>query len=327
MSADVLAGRKWKRSRDKKNTVTVKYRIKLDSAIGAGSEGGNLAGVPKPGDEHPNDDKLEVASVDYEEESGTGLEKFVIATVNYEAKSSASETISEEGGVKYQVDEWGWDAGTEDKELLDDVRSTQNSPMPVLNSAGDPFDSVPKVSVYAPVFTKVMKWPSRHSGATGYSCKVNSQEITIGGRTCPAGTLLCVVSEKRIFGDPDWNYAYTIQLKFKSNIVKLFGDTTTTELGWDVGITDAGMRQKDPTDSEGKRKVLIRSIDQETGQECVVSSAALLDGNGYAISPTDPDQGPRVLRFQAYQRANFPSWFYSEPPIVAPPGPEPEPEE
>lgn len=325
MSTDVLAGRKWKRARDKKNTITVKYRVKLDAVLAIGREGGNLAGVPKPGDQHPNDDNLEVASVDYEEESGTGFEKYVVATVNYEAKNSASETISEEAGVKYQVDEWGWDAGTDEKELIDDVRSTDNDPKPVLNSAGDPFDAVPKVSVYAPVFTKVMKWGSRRSGATAYSCKVNDSEITIGGRSCAAGTLLCIVSEKRIFGDPDWNYSYTVQLKYKTNKVKLFGDMETSELGWDVGIADAGMRQKDPAD--GTKKKLIRMIDQETGQECVVQSPALLDGNGYAISPTDTDQGPRVLRFQAYERTSFPSWFYSEPVIVTPPGPEPEPEE
>ena len=325
MATNVLAGRKWKRARDRKNTITVKYRVELASALAIGSEGGNLTGVPKPGDQHPNDDNLEVASVDYEEESGSGLAKFVIATVNYEAKNSASETtIQEEGGVKYQVDEWGWDAGTDEKELIDDIRSTETNPKPVLNSAGDPFDAVPKVSVYAPVFTKVMKFGSRRSGATAFSCKVNSEEITIGGRTCAPGTLLCIVSEKRIFGDPDWNYAYTVQLKYKSNKVKLHGDSETSELGWDVGIADAGMRQKDPDDQTKKK--LIRMIDQETGQECVVQSPALLDGNGYVISPTDPDQGPRVLRFQAYERTSFPSWFYSEPVIVTPPEPEPEPE-
>ena len=309
----VKSGRKWKRARDgASNTISVRYQVKLDGSVAVGSEGLLIDGIPEPGDEHPTYPKLTVESVDYEEESQVGFEKILNVTVNYSRKvSELAATTQETGGEKYQVDEWGWDSATEEKELLQDV---EDSTKPVLNSVGDPFDSVPKVSAYSPVFTKQMKFATRQS-VHDYNCKVNSSEMTVGGMTCAEGTLLCSVSEKRIFGDPDWNYSYSVQLRYKSNTVKIYGDDETSELGWDVAIADSGMRVLDPADSSGKRKVIIRVVDEETRQECPVTSPVLLDGNGNQISPTDSDQGPRFLRFKAYARTSFPSWFTSEPPI------------
>lgn len=308
-----LTGRKWKVSRDGKASVTAKYRVLLETPLVKDAEGNSLASVPVPGDEHPTRDDLEVASVDYEEEQSQGGQKIVMATVNYESKVSTSEIISTELPIKYQVDEWGWDAGTEDRELLNDVETND----PVVNSAGDPFDSVPKVHVYSPTFTKVMKFPSRMSGTVAFNGHVNDAQITIGDVVCAPGTLLVSVSEKRIFGDPDWNYSYTVQLKYKSNKVNVFGaETNPTEIGWHAAIADLGMRQIDPDDDT--KRILIRQRDKETGEMCVVSSPALLDGNGYAISDTDTDRSPRNLLFKAYAEATIPSWFYSEPPIVRP---------
>jgi len=321
MSAEVkmLSGRKWKKTRDKKDSITVKYRCILDATIASGSEGAAISGVPVVGAAHPANNKLEVSSVDYEEESAAGGQKIVTASVTYDPKESSSETIQQqEGDIVYQCDEWGWDSGTEERDLVDEFAIQGAAANPVVNSAGDPFDSSPKVSVPAPVFTKVMKFAARQSGALDFNCKTNDGLTTIGGTSFAIGTLLCSVAEKRIFGDANWNYQYTVQLKFKSNKVKLAGNNAKTECGWDPVVVDAGMRQKDATDATGKRKVLIRMRDQETGQMCTVSSPALLDGNGYAISETDQDQSPRNLRFRAYERATFPGWFYSEPSLVAP---------
>lgn len=156
-----------------------------------------------------------------------------------------------------------------------------------------------------------MKFKQRQSGAMAFNCKVNSGAITIGGMSCAIGTLLCSVAEKRLIGDPVWKYQYTVQLKFKSNPVKIGGDGTATDIGWDVAITDAGMRAKTSV-GDGEEIRLIRRIDKETGKMCTVTSPALLNGNGYVRSETANDEIYN-FRFQAHERASFPSWFYSEP--------------
>lgn len=267
----------------------------------------NYTGLPKVGDAHPSMDGFIVASRDFEEGKGKDKET-VTVTVNYSPKTSETSGTGSDA-VTCQVDEWGWDNSTDEKELTEGVDGT-----PVLNSAGDPFESVPNVQVPAPIFTKVMKFKARQSGAMAYNCKVNGSAVTIGGMSCPIATLLCTVAEKRMIGDPVWKYQYTIQLKFKSNPVKVGGDGTATDIGWDVAITDAGMRAKTSV-GDGEEIRLIRRIDKETGKLCTVTSPALLNGNGYVRSETANDEIYN-FRFKAHERASFPNWFYSEPTLV-----------
>lgn len=115
------------------------------------------------------------------------------------------------------------------------------------------------------------------------------------------------MAEKRIFGDDIWKYRYTVHLKLKSNLVKIEGAKESTDIGWDVAVVDAGMREKDA--QTGKKK-LIRTADKESGTPCVVTSPALLNGNGGQLAA---DAEPYIFRFMAYKRSDFPEWFYSEP--------------
>ena len=296
-----LDGRKWG---DNATGGSIVRRFLITGLAVGFSPAWNYTGLPKVGDAHPSLTGYVVASRDFEEGKGKDKET-VTVTVNYspvngETSGSGTEAIS------YEVDEWGWDGSTDEKELTEGVDGT-----PVLNSAGDPFESVPNVPVPAPIFTKVRKFKQRQSGAMSFNCKVNSGAITIGGMSCAVGTLLCTVFEKRLIGDPVWKYQYTVQLKFKSNPVKIAGDGTATDIGWDVAITDAGMRAKTSV-GDGEEIRLIRRIDKETGKMCTVTSPALLNGNGYVRSETANDEVYN-FRFQAHERASFPSWFYSEP--------------
>ena len=299
-----LDGRKWG---DNANGGSVVRRFLITGLAVGFTPAWNYTGLPKVGDAHPSLSGYFVASRDFEEGKGKDKQTVTVA-VNYSPVTSES-SGSGADAVSCQVEEWGWDGSTDEKELTEGVDGT-----PVLNSAGDPFESVPNIPVPAPVFTKVMKFKARQSGAMAFNCKVNSGAVTIGGMSCAIGTLLCTVAEKRLIGDADWKYQYTVQLKYKSNPVKVGGDGTATDIGWDVAITDAGMRAKTTVgDSEEIR--LIRRVDSETGKLCTVTSPALLDGNGYARSDTDNSEIYN-FRFQAHERASFPSWFYSEPTLA-----------
>lgn len=238
-------------------------------------------------------------------------------TVEYSATGASTDNTQDDPkkepvATENQVTEWGWDDGTSERELNESVDGN-----PVINSAGDPFDSVPTVETPAPTFTKVIKFAT-HRQYAQYLCTVNAGQVEIGGMTCAPGTLLCTISEKLNIGDAQWPYTYTVRLKYRSNVVTKGGDTQPGEIGWDVAVVDAGMREKD--DTTGKLK-LIQVISQETGQPATVTAPELLDGHGHAIarSASGAPATPYNLTFQAYKRTTFPAWFYSEPGNNIPP--------
>lgn len=299
-----LDGRKWS---DTSDGGSAKRRFKIIGLAVGFDPSWNYTGLPKVGDAHPSLDGYECSSRDFEE--GQGKDKAtVVVTVNYSPATQETSGTGEDQRT-CQVDEWGWDDGSEEVELVEDADGVQ-----VLNSAGDPFDSVPKHSVPAPTFTKAMRFKARQSGWNSCNCKVNDSPVTIGGITYPTATLLCSVAEKLIIGDKNWKYLYTVHLKYRSNKVIVGGDSAKTEIGWDAAQLDAGMRAKQTIGGEEK-VALIRKVDPETGKMCVVTSPALLNGNGYVRSETANDE-PYNLKFKAYERAAIPSWFYSEPTLL-----------
>lgn len=301
IEAKQKAGRKYSVEGGGISSLRREYVVVMDEIMPANGEMIAFPGVPAIGSTHPIYNNLVVKSYDVDE--GKGSDKItLIVTVNYGKQESEEIQGSEAETIDCAVDEWGWDEGTDEIELTQGVDGT-----PVLNSAGDPFDSVPRISALAPCFTKVMRFKERQDGWADHICCVNNTKISFGGLDFPAGTLLCTVAEKRIFGDDIWKYRYTVHLRYKPNLVKIEGSKQLTNIGWDVAVVDAGMREKDA--KTGKKK-LIKTVDKESNRECVVTSPALLNGKGGQLAA---DAGPYVFRFMAYSRTNFPTWFYSEP--------------
>lgn len=290
------AGRKYSVDSGGITSLKKEYQVIQDAVMAANGEVVSFTGVPAIGSAHPSYPGLFVQSYDVQEGSGSD-KQVLIVTVNYAPNTSEA---SGSGDAAFSVEEWGWDDGADEIELTSGQDGT-----PVVNSAGDPFESVPKVLAPAPVFTKVVKFKTRQTGWDSATCCVNSGAVTIGGKSFPVGSLLCTVCEKRIFGDPKWKYQYTIRLRYKSNCVKIAGSNAATDIGWDVAVADAGMREL-----VNNEKKLIRVLDKETGKMCTVTSATLLDGQGAKLAE---GSDPYNFRFQAYGRASFPAWFYSEP--------------
>ena len=305
--ADVIRqkdGRRWSVNSGGIQTLRRKYTVEIDgNNLGADAEAVSFSGVPAIGSAHPNYSGLKVKTYDVEE--GEGNEKKLLTVwVNYDTE--VDETIGEgQDAVSAAVEEWGWDDGMDERELVTAVNGVA-----LVNSAGDPFDSVPRISTPAPVFTKVIKFENQQSGWASSFCTINSSALTIGGIQCAKWTLLCTVCEKMIFGDPKYRYRYTIRLRYRSNLVKLYGSGNAQEIGWNVSITDSGMRE---LIADGK-KVLIRARDAETGRMCAVTSPELLNGEGHALSRANGQTPvPYNAFFKAYNESSFPGWFYSKP--------------
>lgn len=301
------AGRKYSVDSGGISTLKKDFIVIQDAIMSANGEVISFPGVPAIGSAHPSYPGLFVQSYDVQEGEGKDKQTLIV-TVNYGPQ--ATETIGTGTDARTcVVEEWGWDDGTDEKELVTGVDGT-----PVRNSAGDPFDSVPEIMAPAPVFTKVMRFKSIQSGWASSNCKVNSSAIEVGGISCPIGSLLCTVGMRRIVGEKDWKYRYTVHLRLKSNMVKIGGASSLTDIGWDVAIADAGMREIVTSGPDARpEKKLIRVLDKETGEMCIVTSVALLNGSGAKLA----DNGePYNFRFQAYERATFPDWFYSEPTLL-----------
>ena len=297
------AGRTYKVDNNGASDVSEHYQLTLAAPLSIDELPTSFTGVPAIGSAHPNRAGYYVTSYDVSQPDGAAKHTLDI-TVHYGPADITIDPL--DPTVIETVTEWGWDDGTGDKEL---VTSADATPKPVVNSAGDPFESVPQVSIPTPTFTKVIRSSVRKTGYSAYLCTVNDAQIIIGDMTCAAGTLLCTIAERKLIGEEKFPYEYTVHLRYRSNHIVDHSTHTTKEIGWNVGILDAGMRA---LDSNGQLK-LIEVPMSESNVKATVTSPALLDGSGHKLDQ-GPSYPPVILEFKAYKEASFPTWFYSEPP-------------
>lgn len=302
--------------------IQQQYQIVLSRPLAAGellttfTDGTNA--VPLIGTEHPMRPGYYAAKYAISQPRGVAKSTLDL-TLTYEPLGPTKDVILDPEEEPQTVDslvvEWGWSDGTTSRELL---RGADTNATPVVNSAGDPFESVPTVETPAPEFVKVVKfktpqvyWP--------YMCKINAAAMTIGQVECPANSILCTVCEKLNIGDEIWPYQYTIRMRYRSNIIRRRYGADPEEIGWNVAVVDAGMRE---LDSNGKPKLI--TIETANDMEAAITSPELLDGSGRKITrdPTAPNSyQPVLLVFQAYQTTTFPDWFTSTPGNNVPPPP------
>lgn len=181
----------------------------------------------------------------------------------------------------------------------------------VLNSAGQPFDSVPQIDHPSPTFRKVVKVKTAQSWGA-FMGKVNAANVTISGTQYGPHQVRCVQADRiKLWNDEfDFVEQWTIGLQVVSNIVPIEGGDAE-EIGWDVAVVDQGTMQKNDGSSGQEGDIVpIMTISAETGKEVAASQPVLLDGQGYAM--LEPGATPYAFRFSPYPEATFPTDFYSE---------------
>jgi len=299
-TAYLLDGREWSAEQSKGvNAVTARYEVLLSAPLANDELPDDVTGLPKLGDSHPTFDGLIVKKIRHSEGTGAAKTRLEVA-VEY---GLPDEPEQPEGSTDNYIEKIGWQSGSIQRDLTNDVETGDA----VLNSAGQPFESVPQVDRPAPTFIKVFKTKSRKRYIQ-YVDKVNTANLSVGGQTFAKDMVRCnQADEERIFGDAaGYNYRYSIALQVMSNKVKIEDGETATECGWQVPIVDCGTMQTNPLDSQNPIRITIQT---EGGREVTVSSPVLLDGAGHF----DPARRtPYVFLVVAYERTTFPSEFTSE---------------
>ncbi|MBQ9727627.1 MAG: hypothetical protein IJV65_09010, partial [Kiritimatiellae bacterium] len=182
-----------------------------------------------------------------------------------------------------------------------DVTTDVETGLLVVNSAGDPFDSVPQKRTFGAeirIEFDTATFPKSDYMLNGH---VNNAAFTIAGMTFKRCCLMLRV-EVTDSDDPDhrWHCSYTFTQKI--NPVKppdgYSGDDggTTMDIGWDVAFAQCGFQYLDPADNDAKKKFVVPD---ENGNETEPSLPMPLDGLGH------PAVEPEPYRVRVYPDANF----------------------
>jgi hypothetical protein len=307
MTAKLKDGRKWTVDATGGITGLSRRYVLVRDSIPAGTPDEEIvqaAGLPALGSAHSAKHSA-LYCVGYSFEEGTeGGKRVLYCDVQYSQYSTeASESNKPPRGQA--VEAHGWKSGFVQRDMLKDAQTGKA----LLNTAGQPFDSVPQIEIPAPVFTKVLKTKARQGSWPSFQGKVNSGAMTVGGVSCAKHALRCVQLDcERLWGDEfGYLYRYTIGLQLMQNKAVIEGGSEQ-DIGWDLAIVSAGtMELRDGADVATPIKV----VSAETGKEVFVTNPVLLDKDGKAMLERGAE--PYALRFSPYQEASFPGEFYSEP--------------
>lgn len=183
----------------------------------------NVTGLPEVGKDTSGVSGYVVESVAFRQDDARSLVWF--ADVTNGRKSSTTSTQSEE----HQLINRSWGVRTIQRDMTVDANGCM-----VRNGAGDPFESVPQLSLVVPSIT--IKRKEKHSPAgriAEYNGTVNDSEITIAGISIhPHCGRITITGEDG--GDEKYPYEVTYQIDVQRNEV----DSEETKLEYQTSGTD-----------------------------------------------------------------------------------------
>ena len=241
------------------------------------------------------------------EEGDTNGKRVLYIDVRCSLRDLQDWNVSQFPPTGQAIQELSFTSGSVSRDLVCDAMTGKLG----LNSAGQPFDSVPQVDRPSPTFRKVLKVKSAQAWS-GYMGKVNAANMTISGTQYGPHQVRCVQADKiKLWNDEfDFVEQWTIGLQIVSNIVSIAGGNAE-EIGRDLSVVDQGTMQKnDGSGSQQGDIVPIMVTSSETGKEIAVSQPVLLDGQGFAM--LEPGATPYAFRVAPYPETTFPTDFYSE---------------
>ena len=225
------------------NGVTDQYTVYVENSA-ARLDLADVTGLPEIGAKHPLDNDLTVSELRVREHQPGELLRVVEAVYTRgmeesEGSGSQSTSIGKLVALDYPV-------YTQTGDLVQD----QVAPSPVLNSAGDVFDSVPQ---FETLFTgvhftrRVADFPS---AALALSGSVNSAQVKIYGLTFEPRTARARVTARYTFDGSKRPWELDVTIEPRHNFVDTnqqyrgatIGSYTNGDIGWDVAILDCGFQ-------------------------------------------------------------------------------------
>lgn len=254
----------------------------------------NVSGLPAVGTAHPTASLLAVKRLEFVQKAPSS--RVWEVTVRYELSGVQRGTPGEDDPPpersSFQI---SWGHAETPVDAVNDLAGAD----PLVNSAGDPFDSVPQFQSFAPEL--VIRYDSANFPTVAYSHTgfINSSEVTVQGVTFERHCAMLRVSVERR-ADATYPYAVTVTITGRRNMISrqtgssTAGAASAENWGWDLGLAQCGFQY---LDSDGN-KVKFVTFDAD-GTPRDVSAPMPLDEGG---SPAD---APAIRRVQVYEEWNF----------------------
>ncbi len=295
--------------RAESNAARRQWKVVYDVSPTSLPDPQTIAGLPRLGDAHPVVPGVFLKTWEItEEEAGA----FVL-TASYappDEKDAGSGGDEEDETVEEVETARGWAGGESSKDLTADAVTGEA----VLLPTGEPFGSVPSVSVSTMTFSVSRKCVDLDTDALAANCTVNAQVVTIDGITVAKHCGRLTVSTKRIYDSLVYKWEITFSVNIVSNPVKLTPDGNMEDIGHDVALLLSGFRFFRTIGEGGgnagdKELVKATEIDEETGEEKPASAPVLLTPTGEKHTPAAAGQA-YYKRYSAIKEATWSAaWF------------------
>lgn len=243
-------------------TVILGFGVRATSA--------NVTGLPAVNAAHVSVPTLYVSGYRFScINTGSG-----IWNVSVDYSKSETTTIQEEEEEDFvsKVTAKSWDTAESTIDLVTDAVTGES----IINSAGDPFDSVPQRTILAPkvIFSRTeSRAPSSIIALNG---SINQSQVTVLGVTFPAFCARLRVTCKDTMAAEGARYAYDYEIEGRINFVTSGG--VTANIGWRDAFIQSGYNFI----KDGKRYKFTEKTKNPQGEEeeKEVSSPQLLTVDG-----------------------------------------------
>ncbi len=228
----------------------------------------NVTGLPSMSAAHASGSNLHPTGVRFACESKMhGVWK---AVVDYARADVVDPGEEEEADTRITARSW------DTVEAAQDLITDAETGVPVLNAAGDPFDSVPQVPRCSPKVGLTMKTSRAPATFVNLSGTVNSAAITVLGQTFPAYCARLKVSVIDTMATTGFRYEVNIEIEGRVNQVKI--GEAVVNVGWREAFIECGYQFL----KDGKRYKFTEKTKNTAGEEeeKEVSSPQLLTATG-----------------------------------------------
>jgi len=246
-----------------------------------------VSGLPDEGDEHPSNSDLTVAEFKIaEHEPGVVWRRILVVYTRGDEESEGGGSGSESVGKLVALD---YPVYTQSGDLVAD----QVSGAPVLNSAGDVFDSVPTVeTLYTGVhWTRRLSSWAKVSPQLALDGTVNAATVTIYGVAFRKRTARLRITARNTFDGSSrpWELDVTVEPRhtFVDSSCDFRPDSTMAsynavaglgyDVGWDVPLLDCGYQYLDTSSPPQKFRF---TVTDDAGQTSAPQLPQLLTNDG-----------------------------------------------